>query len=99
MDRMGIKFVARHLELGFWRRVNANLRLKNLIYSCICLPIDCLFEVSFCVTTTVIRHIHDKKTMFKIWLNPGTNLTIFRETGPRGIVTISYRADNQANGF
>ena len=43
MDRMGIKFVARHLELGFWRRVNANLRLKNLIYSCICLPIDCLF--------------------------------------------------------
>ena len=39
----GSKFVARHLELGFWRRVNANLRLKNLIYSCICLPIDCLF--------------------------------------------------------
>ena len=25
----------------------------------------------------------DKKTLFKIWLNPGLSLTIFRETGPR----------------
>ena len=24
----------------------------------------------------------DKKTWFKIWLNPGLNLTIFRGTGP-----------------
>ena len=37
--------------------------------------------------------------MFKIWLNPGSNLTIFRETGPRSIVSIWYRAHNQANGF
>ena len=25
----------------------------------------------------------DKKNLLKIWLNPGLNLTIFRETGPR----------------
>ena len=25
----------------------------------------------------------DKKTLLKIWLNPGLNLTIFRGTGPR----------------
>ena len=24
----------------------------------------------------------DKKTLLKIWLNPGLNLTIFRGTGP-----------------
>ena len=24
----------------------------------------------------------DKKTLFKIWLNPGLNLTIFQGTGP-----------------
>ena len=28
----------------------------------------------------------DKKTLFKIWLNPGLNLTIFRGTGPRGFI-------------
>ena len=25
----------------------------------------------------------DKKTLLKIWLNPGFNLSIFRGTGPR----------------
>ena len=28
----------------------------------------------------------DEKTVFKIWLNPGLNLTIFRGTGP----TVTY---------
>ena len=26
----------------------------------------------------------DKKTLFEIWVNPGLNLTIFRETGNTG---------------
>ena len=37
--------------------------------------------------------------MFKILLKPGSILTIFRETGPRIIVTIWFRAHNQANSF
>ena len=28
----------------------------------------------------------DKKTLLKIWLNPGLNLTIFRGTGPADIL-------------
>ena len=27
----------------------------------------------------------DKKTLLKIWLNPGLNLSVFRGTGPRAI--------------
>ena len=30
----------------------------------------------------------DKKTLLKIWLNPGLNLTIFRGTGP-GVISFS----------
>ena len=31
----------------------------------------------------------DKKTLLKIWLTPGLNLTIFRRTGPRVADTTS----------
>ena len=27
--------------------------------------------------------LREKNTLLKIWLNPGLNLTVFRETGPR----------------
>ena len=33
----------------------------------------------------------DKKTLLKIWLNPGLNLTIFRGTGPNCyLVVLSF---------
>ena len=31
-----------------------------------------------------------KKTLFKIWLNPGLNLTTFRGTGPRHLFNCDY---------
>ena len=53
-----------------------------------------LLRVTFCAVITVTRGkgstaflrsscmFLDKKTLLKIWLNPGLNLTIFRGTGP-----------------
>ena len=54
----------------------------------------------------------EKKTLLKIWLNPGFNLTIFRGTGPwrlwfgfgliilRGIYKKTFRRDqNNVNKF
>ena len=33
----------------------------------------------------------DEKTVLEIWLNPGLNLTIFQETGPRVFVSLFIR--------
>ena len=56
------------------------------------LPSYVLFKVKFCVIISVKAQQHftssncmflGKKTLLKIWLNPGLNLTIFRGTEPR----------------
>ena len=36
----------------------------------------------------------DKKTLLKMWLNPGLNLTIFRGTWPRGAVCYTDLAND-----
>ena len=36
----------------------------------------------------------DKKTLLKIWLNPGLNLTIFRGTWPRGVICYTDLAND-----
>ena len=33
----------------------------------------------------------DEKTVLKIWLNPGLNLTIFRGTGPGGLSIYDFK--------
>ena len=40
-----------------------------------------------------------KKTLFKIWLNPGLNLAIFPETRPRSIGSLSNYDEDHNDDF
>ena len=78
------------------RPISFNPGLK-LLFHFLYLPSYALLRKTFCVIITVNlveRHnwfvssegmFLDKKTLLKIWLNPGLNWTIFRGTGTRAL--------------
>ena len=74
------------------------------------LPSDALLIVTFCVIISFFFEVKaqeyfvslnymflDKKTLLKIWLYPGLNLTNFRGTGPRSLSVIFK--SNEVCGF
>ena len=86
--------------------ISANPGLKILFYFCIYLAMLFLKYNSmlsslnlgvqtqkyFVCSSNIFLH---KKTLRKIWLNPGLNLSIFRGTGPRRVKRLKLSASDR----